>query len=568
MSGSLPIYKKVPWWHLLRIACICALCVFLIKPLMELRAYNSSVTFLKVNKATLAWDPPSQGVVDHYVVEVTITRVLDGPSNYVSWVEYHEAKDTRLTINTRHGYTYTFRVKAVGPSGNESPYSEERVTAICDCKKPVLQFNPFEQELDISAGSLELTGSFEDETLESITVNGIKAKIDVTTKTWSVTVPVNKGLNKFTVIAKDYAGNVNEHEFEVYKKVDLPPGVVEEPIVIVDSTPVSGSDLYVMGTPGFPGIYVCQTPLQIKGYIDPSFTIPASVRLNGYIGRDLIATFPQGMKKLEFKINLQRHTTALVPHPIDLDYRAGLVGPVCPYVADFDQDNEMEILLTTGGGQLFVLKDEGDERRSLWLQTRIPHSSHAMAPGSNPFLIDYDNDLEYEIVIKSDEEHLSLLKSRDQIWQENSTIFSGSTIRSFWFVDWNNDRKKDLAVASDGPGITVFENHGSDAAPVYDKATVVLDLPGRAQEASFALCDWNGDGINDVVSQRDDGELAVWLGKNSPSAGFSPAKGLGISAQDLQGFTLYPSVADWNDDGFMDIIVGTDSGRLYLLLGN
>lgn len=37
------------------------------------------MVFFKGSEATLAWDPPSSGVVDHYVIEVTITREFAGP---------------------------------------------------------------------------------------------------------------------------------------------------------------------------------------------------------------------------------------------------------------------------------------------------------------------------------------------------------------------------------------------------------------------------------------------------------------------------------------------------------
>ena len=598
--------KNMPWWHLVRILCICALCIILIKPLIELKAYDSSVTFLNTKQATLAWDPPSQGTVDHYVVEVTITKLLDGPSNYVSWVEYREARDTKLTINTRHGYSYTFRVKAVGPNGNESPYSEERVTAICDRKEPVVEFNPFERELDVSAGSVELTGSFKDENLESIIVNGIKAKIDVNKKTWFVTVPVNQGLNKITVVASDYADNKKEYIFEVDKQevhkqeverqevnsqeverqeevdnqeidkqdidrqdeisVDIP----KQNKIIVDSIPVTGSDLFVMGTPAFPGIYVCKLPLEIQGYIDPSFTIPSAVRLKGYIGKELIATFPEGVEKIEFFMKPQRTVHAFNTIPIGLNYKAGIIGPLCPFVADYDQDNELEIILSSGSGQLFLLKDEGDGRRSLWLQTRLAQNNSSIAYGAAPFLIDFDNDLEYELAVKTGNAKLSTLELDDRTWKKGVILFEGieGSIKSFWFLDWNKDRKKDLAVSTGSSDIIIFLNHGSDAEPAYNnKKGIRLNLSHRDPEASFAFCDWNGDGIKDVVSQKSDGELAVWLGNGHFESPSYSEKGLGVSAQNLQGTLLYPSVADWNNDGLLDIVIGTDSGRLYLLLG-
>ena len=195
ISEMKSLFLKFPLWQILRIACVLALAAIISIPLHELHALTKSVIFSNSSNATIAWDSPDSGVVDHYVVEITISRLLNGPQNAISWVNYAATREQQYTQSTANGYSYTFRVKAVGPGENESPYSDERLTLICDTEKPEFSMTSLQTSDDkVHDGDLAISGSFHDGNIASLMVDGQNARLDFTNGTWSVTLSQGKNL--------------------------------------------------------------------------------------------------------------------------------------------------------------------------------------------------------------------------------------------------------------------------------------------------------------------------------------------------------------------------------------
>jgi hypothetical protein len=65
-------------------------------------------------------------------------------------------------------------------------------------------------------------------------------------------------------------------------------------------------------------------------------------------------------------------------------------------------------------------------------------------------------------------------------------------------VDWNNDGKKDLLIGSDSIN-AVYLNQGTDAAPSFLHQYPLVDA-SQSGPNSLAYVDWNGDGVNDLIS--------------------------------------------------------------------
>ncbi|MBW1933261.1 MAG: hypothetical protein JRI56_09690 [Deltaproteobacteria bacterium] len=276
----------IPLWHIARFAALLLLAVILLKPITELLAIKSMVVFYCGDQATLEWDPPSSGIADHYVVEATTVKPLDGSNSSVSWVNYYDSNTTSLKIAIQDGYNYSFRVKAVGPTGQESPYSEEQLTVICDCSAPSLKVEPFGTGGSIRQEVLHLTGSFSDKNIASIKINGNNADLDFGTNTWQINIPLAEGSNSITIKATDYTGNEYCHEFFVE----------QQPIVIASNPPEAA--LYLMGTTAYPGIFFINLPLKIYQVIDPSLRITVSLKMHKMMGINRVISFPEGQDKI------------------------------------------------------------------------------------------------------------------------------------------------------------------------------------------------------------------------------------------------------------------------------
>ncbi len=558
------LLRWLPWWQIARLSSLAILACLITWPFFEIRAFDSSVVFFNGKKAILAWDPPASGIVDHYVVEVTTTRVLDGPSNTITTVAQYTTRENRYEISTNDGNIYSFRVKAVGPNGAESPFSDETLTVICDCKDPEVDVLPINGGQKVRSRTLHLTGSFFDANISSIEINGRSVKIDLASGKWSADVPLVEGRNRIRLVAKDFAGNTYERTFDVW----------QEPVVVTSEP--EGADLYIMGSPAYPGIYVTRTPIKIYQVIDPALKVPVCLKKEGYVVANSMLSFPEGQDRITIPMANQVIPAGYEIHRITGAALSGLDdGMVYPFPVDYDQDGRPEILVNTTSGTVFLVKQEADLSSGTWKTSPLEIQTGRPFHG-NPFLIDFDNDIRYELAFfDPSDDSLHILEDQAGIWTDNEGIKLAvpglkGHVKDFGFLDWNGDHKKDLFLDdADAGDIFVLLNIGQDNAPVFGQDAQKFSLAGRKAGIPVNVLDWNNDGRPDFIGETDSGSLAVWIREDKVSSvtpEFSRAI-LPIKAVDLSADKLYPSMVDWNRDGIPDLVIGTDTGGLFLLIG-
>ena len=135
-----------------------------------------------------------------------------------------------------------------------------------------------------------------------------------------------------------------------------------------------------------------------------------------------------------------------------------------------------------------------------------------------------------------------------------------------YLVDWNEDGKVDLLVGNGGGYLHLFLNQGDGnfAPGVMVKAGGKdVDVGSRA---SPCVADWNEDGKKDLVMGNGSGEIFVYLneGTNQQPAFGKPLKVNGGSLD--VGSDSSPDVVDWNGDGKKDLVIGNDSGEILVFL--
>ena len=221
---------------------------------------------------------------------------------------------------------------------------------------------------------------------------------------------------------------------------------------------------------------------------------------------------------------------------------------------------------------------------------RVPSEGCVTA---GPRLVDWNNDSRKDLLVSRSDGMVSLYLNTNT--DANPIFDAGSLVQvggADWDVgaravadvtDWNDDGQWDLMIGSHGGKIEVSVNEGTPGAPSFVTKSFVqegaadLHVDGNGRSAP-SVADWDGDGIRDLLSGNGDGELIFYANKGTNAApvfdGHSLATSQGVVIDfDVDAFTVTrsrPFACDWNEDGFMDVLMGVGNatyGQVLLYAG-
>jgi hypothetical protein len=142
-----------------------------------------------------------------------------------------------------------------------------------------------------------------------------------------------------------------------------------------------------------------------------------------------------------------------------------------------------------------------------------------------------------------------------------------------WVDDWNGDGRKDLLVGEANGRIALYLNVGTNANPIFHGYNW-LTYPGGGQvDVGLRSCpnvvDMDNDGIKDLVSGSEDGKIYYLHNSgtnNNPVLDQMAPTTLGSEPVAVPLGTTRTVPIDWNNDGEMDLMVGSYDAlvRLYL----
>lgn len=140
------------------------------------------------------------------------------------------------------------------------------------------------------------------------------------------------------------------------------------------------------------------------------------------------------------------------------------------------------------------------------------------------------------------------------------------------FVDFDKDGDLDLLCGEFLDGFTYFENVGSRTNPIYAPGIKLRDAQGNPLVMDLEMIvpvafDWNKDGFSDLIVGDEDGRVALILhsGKfqSDRSPIFYPHRYFQQEACDVKcGALATPVGFDWDGDGDTDIICGNTAGYI------
>ena len=215
--------------------------------------------------------------------------------------------------------------------------------------------------------------------------------------------------------------------------------------------------------------------------------------------------------------------------------------------------------------------------------------------GSYPTVVDWDNDGKHDLLVGDSSGYVNLYVNTNN--NTNPVFDNGARIQLGGadllvgeratpdVTDWNEDGKKDLLVGDLDGKIYIYINTGTDNAPVFESAETLM-VGGSVFDSDFGtgiggraaprIYDWDDDSKKDLLVGAVDGYVYYLRneGTNAEPVFNSSHKLLLEDGSALRYISTSSStaprsrldIADWNNDGLADMIIGGADGRVMLFL--
>ncbi len=266
-----------------------------------------------------------------------------------------------------------------------------------------------------------------------------------------------------------------------------------------------------------------------------------------------------------------------------------------PCIADWNGDGRKDLLVGYRyADKIAVLLNVGTDANpvfatSLNLQAGgvdIQHPSTGCGAPA-PFVCDYDGDGKRDLLVGTGAEgYVCFYRNTNTdaapilapgIRLTVGTGYLTVPARATPYVyDWDGDGLRDLLCGAGDGYVYFFKNIGTAQAPTYAPAIRLqaagsdLNLGIRSVVRMF---DWDGDGSPDLVGSSANG---VYWCRNIGSAGTpvlnapvpicAPSSGSGLVPINT-GARMRLDLADWNNDGVVDLVLGNADGTIFCYEG-
>lgn len=265
-----------------------------------------------------------------------------------------------------------------------------------------------------------------------------------------------------------------------------------------------------------------------------------------------------------------------------------------PSMADWDGDGVFDLIVgqeTPEGGKIRVYLNQGTATAPQFdgFSYVKVNNQDLTVPcqgclGVFPRLADWNRDGKQDLVLGLSDGRMEVYPNKStgpdpdfgtpfyvQVGEPGSKVeLSVGARATFQIVDWNNDGMEDLLVGGLDGKVRLFLNHASSGnfdlrqTSLLQEATGDLTVPtGRA---SVAVADLDGDGRKDLISGNTEGQ--IWFYRNvgtDPNPQFHSGQAVqaGGAEINLEGIPRSrPSLADYDGDGLVDLLVGSRDGRI------
>ncbi|MEW6249361.1 MAG: VCBS repeat-containing protein [Planctomycetota bacterium] len=221
---------------------------------------------------------------------------------------------------------------------------------------------------------------------------------------------------------------------------------------------------------------------------------------------------------------------------VDLTVPGGGCQGAVPRVVYWDADDRKDLLVGRADGAVLIYFNIGSDVAptfdgGTWVQVGPPGGKVNIDVGdrANPLVVDWNRDERKDLLIGGLDGKLRLYLNEGSndapdfrvgaVLQAGATDLIVSSGRaSPLFVDFTFDGKRDLVAGNTEGQLLLYENHGSDSAPLFagyvelTTAGAPINLPGTPRSRPW-VCYWNPDSAPDVLLGAYGGKVHLYLGR-------------------------------------------------------